>query len=145
VPVVLKAVGPQKSEGLLEGFCPEPLQEEHFAVNANGLMLFVRLEDVEWLEAEGNSVALHVGQQTHRLPCTLAAIEAKLVPDGFLRIAPSALVNVKQIRELRPMLHGKSSVLLHGGTRLTFLSSYLLAQDGKSDRASRRVRRGDLT
>ena len=143
VPVVPKAVRAQTSEGLLDGFCPEPVQDEHVAVNANGLMLFLPLEDVEWLEARGNSVALHVGKQTHRLGCTLAAVEAKLLPGSFRRIAPSTLVNVKQVKELQPICHGKCNVLLHSGARLTFMRSYLSAWDSASDCARARVGRRD--
>ena len=122
-PDPLKWVAPQKSEGLLEGFCPEPLQEEQIAVNSNGLVLFLRLADVEWLEAVDNCVALHVGKQMHLLRETLAAVAAKLPSDRFLRISPSTLVNRAQIKELQPMLHGRCRVLLHNGTRLTFMCS----------------------
>jgi two-component system LytT family response regulator len=143
VPVPLKWVAPQKAEGLLEGFCPEPLQEEQIAVNSNGLMLFLRLADVEWLEAVDNCVALHVGKQTHLLRETLAAVAAKLPSDRFLRISPSTLVSRAQIKELQPMFHGRCGVLLHNGTRLTFMRSYLLARHGAPDRAPRRHRRGN--
>ena len=142
-PVPLKWVAPQKSEGLLEGFCPEPLQEEHIAVNSNGLMVFLRLADVEWLEAVDDCVALHVGKQTHLLRETLAAVATKLPRDRFLRISSSTLVNRAQIKELQPLFHGRCRVLLLNGTRLTFMRSYLSARHGETDRAPRRLRRGD--
>jgi len=136
-------VAPQKPEGLLEGFCPEPLQEEQVAVNSNGLMVFLRLADVEWLEAVENCVALHVGKQTHLLRETLATVAAKLPPDRFLHIGPSTLVNRSQIKELQPLFHGRCGVLLRNGTRLIFMRSFLLARYGESDGAPRRLRRGD--
>jgi two-component system LytT family response regulator len=136
-------VAPVKSDKMLEGFCPEPLQEVQIAVNSNGHMLFLRLADVEWLEAVDNCVAMHFGKQTHLLRETLAAVAAKLPPDRFLHISSSTLVNRAQIKELQPMLHGRCRVLLHNGTRLTFMRSYLLARHGEPDRAPRRLRRGD--
>ena len=114
---------PQGSAKVLEGFCPEPHPEEQIAVNSNGLMLFLRLADIEWLEAAGNCVALHVGQETHVLRDTLAAIVAKLPPGRFLRIGPRTLVNVQQIKDLRPLRHRRCRVLLRSGTRLTFMRS----------------------
>ena len=87
LPAPLKPLAQQKPKGLLEGFCPEPCQEEQIAVNDNGLILFLRLADIEWVEAADNCVELHVGQQTHRLRDTLAAVAAKLPPDRFLRIS----------------------------------------------------------
>jgi two-component system LytT family response regulator len=116
-----KQLAQQKLDGLLEGFCPEPCQEEQIAVNSNGLILFLQLADVEWVEAADDCVELHVGQQTHRLRGTLAAVAARLPPDRFLRASRSTLVNLEQIKELQPLLHGGYSVLLRNGTRLILI------------------------
>jgi two-component system LytT family response regulator len=117
----LKWGPPQKSEKVLEGFCPEPRLEEQIVVNANGLMLCLRLADIEWLEAGGNCVSLHVGKETHVLRDTLAAVAAKMPAGCFLRINSSTLVNCKQIKGLQPMSNGKCGVLLHNGTRLALM------------------------
>ena len=119
----------------MEGFCPEPRQEEQIAVNSNGLMLFLRLADIEWLEAVDNGVALHVGKQTHVLHETFAAVAAKLPSGRFLCISPSTLVNLAQIKELRTLFHGRCAVLLRNGARLTFMRSYLLARHVEPNRA----------
>ena len=108
---------------MLEGFCPEPHPEEQIAVNSQGLMLFLRLADIEWLEAADNCVALHVGKETHVLRETLGALVAKLPPGRFLRIGPRTLVNVQQIKDLQPLRHRRCRVLLRSGTRLTFMRS----------------------
>jgi hypothetical protein len=115
---------PEKAEGLLEGFCPEPQPEEQVAVNSNGRLLLLRLADIDWLEATDNCVALHVGTETHPLEDTLGAVMAKLPPGRFLRISPSALVNVGQIKDLRPMCQSEWRVLLRNGTRLTLTRGY---------------------
>jgi two-component system, LytTR family, response regulator len=106
---------------VLEGFCPEPSLEEQIAVNSNGLMLFLRLADIEWLEAAEHCVWLHIGKERHALRETLAAIVGKLPPGRFLRIGPRALVNVRQIKDLQPLRHGRCAVVLRSGTRLAFL------------------------
>ena len=108
---------------MLEGFCPETCQEEQIALNSNGLMLFLRLADVEWLEAADGCVALHIGKETHVLRETLAALVTKLPAGRFLRIGPRTLVNVQQIKDLQPLRHRRCRVLLRSGMRLIFARS----------------------
>ena len=110
VPAPFKAPAPQNLNGLLEGFCPEPRPEEQIALNSNGLMLFLRVADIEWLEAADDYVALHVGQMTHCVRETLAAVAAKLPPGRFLRVSPSTLVNIAHLKALPPSPLGECSV-----------------------------------
>jgi two-component system LytT family response regulator len=105
-------------DGLLEGFCPEPRQEEQIALNSNGRLLLLQLANIDWLEATGNRVALHAGKETHLLDDSLSTVAAKLPPDRFLRVGPSALVNVAQIKEVRPLCQGEWRLVLRSGMRL---------------------------
>jgi two-component system, LytTR family, response regulator len=116
-------VAPQGSDKVLEGFCPEPFSEEQIAVNSNGLMLILRLADIEWLEAVDHGVLLHIGKEAHTLRETLGALVAKLPAGRFLRIGPRTLVNVQQIKDLQPLRHRRCRVLLRSGARLTFMRS----------------------
>ena len=140
----LNCLAPQESNALLEGFCPEPRQDEQIALNSKGFMLFLRLADIEWLEAAEDGVALHVSRHKLLLHETLAAVTAKLPPGRFLRIAPATLVNVAQIKELQPISHGRCAVLLRDGTRLTCMRSDLLARQAEPDRRAPSLRRGGL-
>ena len=114
----------EDSENLLEGFCPEPSQEEQIAVKTNGLMLSLRLAEIEWLEATDACVKLHVGKQTHRLRDTFAAVAAKLPPGRFLRISRSTLVNVEHIQAVQRLFFNEYEVLLRNGTRLRLARAY---------------------
>jgi two-component system, LytTR family, response regulator len=105
---------------VLEGFCPEPHPEEQIIVNSNGLMFFLRLADVEWMEAAGNTLTLHVGQKTYQVRETLAGIVAKLPQCRFLRVANQTLVNIRHIKDLQFLRHNRCRVLLVSGTRLIF-------------------------
>jgi hypothetical protein len=120
----LSAPTPPSADGLLEGFCREPRPDEQFAVNSKGRLLLLRVADIDWLEATDNCVALHVGTETHPLADTLSAVMAKLPRGRFLRISPTALVNVEQIKDLRPMCRSEWQVLLRNGTRLTLTRGY---------------------
>ena len=119
-----KRPAPDKLKDLLDGFCPDPSQDEQVAVNPNGLMLSVRLADIEWMEAADECVKLHVGRHTHRLRDTLAVLAAKLPPGRFLRISRSTLVNIEQIQGLQRMFFDEYEVLLSDGTRLPLTRAY---------------------
>jgi len=122
--VLFRAPTPEKAHALLEGFCPESSPDEQFAVNSQGRLLLLRLADIDWLEATQDCVTLHVGTETHPIQQTLDAAMAKLPPGRFLRISPSALVNVGQIKDLRSICQGEWRVLLRNGTRLTLTRGY---------------------
>ena len=117
---------PPKPEDLLEGFCPEPGQEELIAVNSKGQMISLRLGDIEWMQAADDSVRLHVGRHIHRLRDTLATVAAKLPPGRFLRLSRSTLVNIGQIMGLQQMLFDEYEVLLRNGTRLPLARAYCM-------------------
>ena len=86
--------------------------------------MFVRLNDIEWIEAAHNYVELHMGKETHLLRQTLNAIEARLAPDKFVRISRSTIVNLERIKELQPLFRGDYAVTLQNGTQLTLSRRY---------------------
>lgn len=88
------------------------------AVRTHGKVVFLRSEDIEWVEAAGNYVRLHVGGEAHVLRESMKNMETRLNPDTFVRIHRSAIVNVNRIRELQPWFHGEYVVILNDGTRL---------------------------
>ncbi len=96
-----------------------PPTAERVAVKSDGRIIFIRVADIDWIEAADNYVQLHVGDRTLLQRETMAAIETKLAPDRFLRINRSAIVNIERIRELEPTFHGEYTVVLRDGTRLT--------------------------
>lgn len=95
-----------------------------FVLKEGGRITFLSVETVDWLEASGNYVGLHVGSKTHLIHETLAEVERGLDPDTFLRIHRSTMVNVKRIKELQPFTNGEFVVILHDGTRLKLSRSF---------------------
>jgi two-component system LytT family response regulator len=92
---------------------------ERLPIKAAGRVFFLRTGDIDWLEAAGNYVRLHVGKESHLLRETISGIEAKLDSKQFLRIHRSTIVNIERIKELQPLFHGEYVVILRDGTRLT--------------------------
>ena len=86
--------------------------------------MFVRTEEVDWVEAAKNYVRLHVGARTHLVRTTLTALERRLDPQRFRRVSRSALVNLDRVRELQPWFHGDAIVVLHTGAQVTLSRRY---------------------
>ena len=85
---------------------------------------FVRVDEVDWFEAAGNYVRLHVGRATHRVRLPLARLEARLDRRQFRRINRSYIVPLDRIRELQSWFHGDGVVILTSGTRLRLSRRY---------------------
>jgi two-component system, LytTR family, response regulator len=94
-------------------------RSDRLVVKTGGRVLFLRTEDIDWVEASGNYVRLHVGGEAHLLRESMKNMERRLDPSTFVRIHRSAIVNVDRIRELEPWFHGEYIVILRDGTRLT--------------------------
>lgn len=87
-------------------------------VRSSGKVVFLRTDEIDWVEAAGNYVRLHVNGEAHVLRESMKNMEAKLDNDMFVRIHRSAIVNVERIRELQPWFHGEYVVILQDGTKL---------------------------
>ncbi|RKH51077.1 LytR/AlgR family response regulator transcription factor [Corallococcus llansteffanensis] len=87
-------------------------------------MRFLQVEDIDYLTAEGNYVAVHVGKQSHLTRETMAALEEKLDPKQFLRAHRSFIVRLDRIEEVEPLPPGEYVFVLRDGTRLTSGRSY---------------------
>jgi two-component system, LytTR family, response regulator len=82
---------------------------------------FVRVAEVDWIEAEGNYVRLHTGDRSHLVRETVKGIEARLDPAEFVRIHRSVLVAVDRIQSVEAREQGEYLVTMRGGAR--FVSS----------------------
>jgi|SRR5687768_6695581 len=92
---------------------------ERLVVNTSGRVVFLRIEDIDWLEASGNYVTIHAGREKHLMRDTLRALEERLDPARFVRLHRSAIVNVERLRELLPWSRGEQVAVLRDGTQLT--------------------------
>jgi two-component system, LytTR family, response regulator len=99
---------------------------ERIVVRESGRVTFVDVAEIEWLEAEGNYVALHLaGGKAHLVHDTMTNLEAKLDPAIFVRIHRSTIVRVDRIKELLPHFNGEFIVVLKDNARLKLSRGYL--------------------
>ncbi len=97
---------------------------ERLVIKSGGRVFFLRADEIDWIEAAGNYLRLHVGSDMHLLRDTMNNLEARLHPDKFLRIHRSTMVNLERVKELQPWFHGDYKVILQDGTELTLSRSY---------------------
>ncbi|HEY1765252.1 MAG TPA: LytTR family DNA-binding domain-containing protein [Opitutaceae bacterium] len=107
-----------KLEGLLAGAAPAP-KPERLAVKADGRYVFLRYDEIVWIEAADNYVIIHTPGGGRLMPRdTLTSLEDRLGPSQFTRANRSALVRIDQVRELQPSPQGDYSIVLRDGTRI---------------------------
>ncbi|MCA1650179.1 MAG: LytTR family DNA-binding domain-containing protein [Acidobacteria bacterium] len=109
---------------LVQDLRPVPQRFERFVIKSGGRVFFVRADEIDWIEAAGNYVKLHVGTQSHLFRETMNAIEAQLDPDIFFRIHRSHIVNIERVKELQPWFNGEYVVFLRSDARLTLSRGY---------------------
>jgi len=93
-------------------------------IKSSGRIAFVRMADIDWCEAAGNYVRVHVGPQEHLVRDTMGRLEGELDPQQFVRIHRSTIVNVDRIQEMQSSFNGEYVVLLRTGARLTLSRGY---------------------
>ena len=109
---------------MLEEFRAGPRYLERFAVKSGEKVFFIRSEDVEAIEAQGNYVRLSLGGSSHLLRETLNNIEAQVDPKVFVRIHRRTIVNINRVKELQTWARGEYRVVLENGTHYSLSRGY---------------------
>jgi two-component system LytT family response regulator len=97
---------------------------DRIAIRNNGRVIFLKLGEIDWIEAADNYVCLHCGKDTHILRETMSELEARLDPVRFIRVHRSAIVNLDCVKELHPWFRGDYRVMLNDGTELTLTRNH---------------------
>lgn len=91
---------------------------ERLVIKSGGRVFFLKTEEIDWVEAEGKYVRLHVDKDSYLLREAISSLESQLDPKKFLRIHRSTIVNIDRIKELEPWFHNEYRVILRDGTQL---------------------------
>jgi two-component system LytT family response regulator len=98
------------------------IQEEHYLtrlmIKASNRMVLLKVEDIDFIEADGNYAKLHVGRKAHLLREKMHDLEGRLDPAKFVRIHRSVIVNLDRIKEMQPHFNGDYIVVLVDGQQL---------------------------
>jgi two-component system LytT family response regulator len=93
-------------------------------VKSRGRVIFLKVDEIDWIETSGNYVELHAGKQTFLLRETLNALESKLNPQQFARVHRSTIVNIDRIQDLQPWSHNDFLLTLKDGAKLRVSRRY---------------------
>lgn len=91
---------------------------ERLTIKTNDCVLFIKVADIDWIEAQDKYVRLHVGRESHLLREAISNLEARLDPKQFLRVHRSHIVNIDRIQKLEAWFHNEYKVVLRDGTKL---------------------------
>lgn len=97
---------------------------ERFLVKKLGREFLVRTNDIDWIEACGNYVNLHVGKRVYPLRDTMTRIDERLTGLGFQRVHRSAIVNLERIVELSQTDSGDGEARLASDVLVPVSRSY---------------------
>jgi two-component system LytT family response regulator len=106
---------------------PDP--SELLLIKSRGRLLFLKMSDLKWVEAERDYIRLHLESETHFVRDTMSNFQHRLNKDEFIRIHRSTIVNVNKIFEILPLLGGDYTVVLKDKTQLTLSRRYRTCLD----------------
>lgn len=102
----------------------EAITRERVLLRSGGEIYFIKAEEIDWIEAEGDYMKFHAGGRVHLLRETMANLEDRLDPKRFIRIHRSTIVNIDRVKKLSPSFAGEYAVILHDGTKLRLSRGY---------------------
>jgi two-component system LytT family response regulator len=107
-----------------ETAAPTTDSANRLVIKAKGRVIFLDLEEIDWVEAAANYVRLNVGKESYLLRETISRTSERLDPNEFIRIHRSTIVNVRKIKELIPVNSGEYIVVLRNGKELSCSRGY---------------------
>jgi two-component system, LytTR family, response regulator len=103
---------------------PAAFYTNRIIFKSRGRILFLSVSDIRWIGAEGNYVRLCTASEAHLLRETMAHLEERLDPRGFLRVHRSFMVNLKYVKEVRREGTGDSVIVMDSGHKVALGRSY---------------------
>lgn len=87
-------------------------------IKVSGRVTLLKVDELDFIEADGNYAKLHVGTKAHLLREKMHDLEERLDPAKFVRIHRSVIVNLDRIKEMHPHFNGDYIVVLQDGRKL---------------------------
>ncbi len=100
----------------------EPI--DRVVIKSGGLIYFLKIEEIDWVEGAGDYLSLHSGSKTHLIRETMGNFHAKLDAQKFLRTHRSTIVNIDRIKDIRPLSKGEYIITLTSGRCLKSSRGY---------------------
>ena len=114
----------QRIVRMAASMAPRRTRLDRLAIKSAGTTRFIRVGEIDWIEAAGVYVSLHVAGKELLYRATLNELEERLDPALFIRIHRSAMVNIDSVVQLEAISHGEFGVVLRDGSRPRISRSY---------------------
>lgn len=99
-------------------------KSDRMVVKSAGAVSFIRITDIDWIEADDYYSRLHVGPKSHLIRRSLADLERELDPSSFCRAHRSAIVNLDRVKTLKLNAEGEYNALLENGAEIRISRRY---------------------
>lgn len=102
----------------------DTITRDRILLKSGGEIYFLKADEIDWIEAEGDYMKFHAGGRMHLLRETMGNLESRLDGKRFIRIHRSTIVNIDRVKKLSPSFAGEYAVILHDGTKLRLSRGY---------------------
>lgn len=102
----------------------ETIGRDRILLKSGGEIYFLKADEIDWIEAEGDYMKFHAGGRVHLLRETMSNLGSRLDPRRFIRIHRSTIVNIDRVKKLSPSFAGEYAVILHDGANLRLSRGY---------------------
>lgn len=92
--------------------------EARLKIRSGGKTIWIDVDDIDWIEASGDYVTLHVGPRLHMIHASMDSIERRLDPRRFVRIHRSSMVPLSRVHRLSLLPTRDALITLRDGTEL---------------------------
>ena len=122
---VLSEVAPEAAEGFAgEEAEASSRYEKLINVKDRGQIFRVETDTIEHIEAAGDYMCIYTGDNSLILRETMKDLERRLDPRKFQRVHRSTIVNLDQVRQVKPHTNGECFLVLGSGAEVKVSRSY---------------------
>ena len=121
---VLSEVAPEAAEEIADGEESIARYEKLINVKDRGQIFRVDVDSIEHIEAAGDYMCIYTGDNSLILRETMKDLEKRLDPRNFQRVHRSTIVNLSQVRQVKPHTNGECFLVLESGAQVKVSRSY---------------------
>lgn len=120
----VSTVADERLAALLRDIKNEPKYLKRMTVKSRGRTIILSVDDIDYIEAEGNYLNLQTGKEAHLIRSAMHQFENRLDPEKFARIHRSTIINIDRVKEMHPLFNGDQLVKMKNGKELVLSRNY---------------------
>jgi two-component system LytT family response regulator len=99
-------------------------EPSRLAIKDAGKTTWVDQADIEWIDAAGDYMCVHVGSETLIMRKTMKQLEAELDSEILQRVHRSTIVNVNRVKQMQSHINGEYFLTLQSGHTIKLSRTY---------------------